>query len=271
MANTTLSVSILSGKGGVGKTNITLNLACALHMRGYSCLLMDCDMGLANLDVLLGIAPEHTLQDNLMGEASLADILCPIAPEGQSGLDILPAASGVPELVDLEPQTRDALLGRLAPILSGYDFVLMDMGAGITETVQSFASMAAVRLIVVTPEPTSLTDSYALIKVLSQRYGMRDFLVIVNQVESKQEEAQTFQRLHAACKRFLDVEPVLLGAVRSDQKLQEAVRRQEPLMRWAPDSHAGLDIQALSGRLQQIRLHMLDYLAQREVLSPPAR
>lgn len=267
MANTTLSISILSGKGGVGKTNIALNLACALHQRNFRCLLMDCDLGLANLDVLLGITPEHTLQDNLMGTANIADILCPIAPAGQSGLDILPAASGVPELVDIAPEARDALLLRLAPLLSGYDFVLMDMGAGITETVQAFAALAAVRLIVVTPEPTSLTDSYALIKVLTRRYAMRDFLVIVNQTESKKEETQTFQRLHAACKRFLDVEPVLLGAVRSDSKLQEAVRRQEPLMRWAAGSPAGVDIQALADRLQQIRLHMLDYLAQRDVLS----
>lgn len=269
MTNTTLSVAILSGKGGVGKTNIALNLACALHQSSFRCLLMDCDMGLANLDVLLGITPEYSLQDNLMGTASPSDVLYSIAPKGQSGLDILPASSGVPELVDLAPQTRDVLLDNFAPLLGAYDFVLMDMGAGINETVQSFAAMAAARLIVVTPEPTSLTDSYALIKVLSQRYGIRDFLVIVNQIENKKEESQTFKRLHAACKRFLGLEPVLLGAVRTDPKLQEAVLRQEPLMRWAMGSPAGVDIQALATKLQQIRLSMLDHLAQRKVLSLP--
>lgn len=267
MTNTTLSISVLSGKGGVGKTNIALNLACALHQMGFRCLLMDCDMGLANLDVLLGITPEHTLQDSLLGTADIADILYPIAPEGQEGLDILPAASGVPELIDLAPQTRDALLERLAPVLGKYDFVLLDMGAGIAETVQSFAALTAMRLIVITPEPTSLTDSYALIKVLTRRYGMRDFLVIVNQIESKKEESQTFQRLYAACKRFLDVEPVLLGGIRADPKLQEAVRRQEPLMRWDQGAPASVDIQALAGKVQQLRLHMLDYLALRDVLS----
>lgn len=264
MANTTISISIMSGKGGVGKTNIALNLAYALHQSDFSCLLMDCDMGLANLDVLLGIAPEGNIQDVLLGDARMEDVLCKVEPRG---LDVLPAATGMPELAELDADMRALLLNRLNPVLGAYDYVFMDLGAGITDMVQAFAAMSILRLMVVTPEPTSLTDGYALIKVLAGRYGVRDFLVLVNQVENKQEEEQTFSRLHAACRRFLGIEPVLLGGVRQDPKLAEAVRRQEPLMRWAADSPAGTDLRAIAQRLQRIRLSMLDVIGQRDVLS----
>ena len=266
MANTTLSVSIMSGKGGVGKTNIALNLACALHQAGFSSLLMDCDMGLANLDVLLGIAPEGNIQDVLLGNAELESVLHKVEPKG---FDVLPAASGVPELADMDADMRSLLLNRLNPVLGRYDYVFMDLGAGITDMVQSFAAMAALRVVIVTPEPTSLTDSYALIKVMAARHGVRDFMVVVNQVESRKEQEMTFNRLHAACQRFLGIEPVLLGAVRSDPKLVEAVRRQEPLMRWAAGSPAGEDLQNIAARLQRIRINMLDFIEKREILAVP--
>ena len=260
--NTTLSVAVLSGKGGVGKTNLTLNLAWALHEQGFKALLMDCDMGLANLDVLLGITPEGNLQDALMGGSSLAEVLHPIA----RGFDVLPAASGVPELNDLSPDLRAALLERLEPMLGAYDYVFMDLGAGISETVQAFAALAAVRLVVITPAPTSLTDSYALIKVLNARYGLRDYMVVVNQATSAKEAQATFDKLKGACTHFLQIEPVLLGHVRMDKKLPEAVCRQQPLLAYAPGSPAAQDIQTLATRLQKVRLSMLDWLAKRGVL-----
>lgn len=263
--NTTLSVAIMSGKGGVGKTNLSLNLACALQQMSFTALLMDCDMGLANLDVLLGISPEGTMQDVLLGNAKVEDIIHTVQP----GLDILPAASGVPELIDMDEDMRSLLLQRLEAVLGGYDFMFLDLGAGINESVQAFAAMAALRIVIITPEPTSLTDSYALIKVLSTHHGIRDFMVLVNQVESKKEEEMAFSRLNGACQHFLGIEPVLLGAVRHDPKLTEAVRRQVPLLQWAPGSPAGQDIQAIASRLQRIRLNMLDWLAPRPVLLPP--
>lgn len=263
--NTTLSVAIMSGKGGVGKTNLSLNLACALQQMSFSALLMDCDMGLANLDVLLGISPEGTMQDVLLGNAKVEDIIHNVQP----GLDILPAASGVPDLIDIDEDMRTLLLHRLEAVLGKYDFMFLDLGAGINDSVQAFAAMAAMRVVIITPEPTSLTDSYALIKVLSSHHGIRDFMVLVNQVENKKEEEMAFSRLSGACQHFLGIEPVLLGAVRSDPKLTEAVRRQVPLLQWAPGSPAGLDIQAIAARLQRIRLNMLDWLAPRPVLLPP--
>lgn len=265
-SNTTLSIAIMSGKGGVGKTNIALNLGCALHQMGFSNLLMDCDMGLANLDVLLGINPEGTMQDVLLGNAEVRDIIHPVEAKG---FDVLPAASGVPELIDLDSDMRGLLLQRLESVLGDYDFLFMDLGAGINDVVQSFAAMAAMRVVIITPEPTSLTDSYALIKVLSTRYNIRDYMVLVNQVESKKEEEQAFSRLSGACKHFLGIEPVFLGAVRSDRKLPEAVCRQVPLLKWSPGSPAGQDLQAIAARLQHIRLNMLDWLAPRPVLLPP--
>ncbi|WP_291447935.1 MinD/ParA family protein [Desulfovibrio sp.] len=266
--NSTLSVAVLSGKGGVGKTNLSLNLACALYQAGFKNLLMDCDMGLANLDVLLGITPEGNLQDALLGDARLSDVLYPLEPKG---FDVLPAASGVPELNDMRPDLRDMLLERLEPVLGKYDYIFMDLGAGISETVQTFAAMAAVRIVIITPEPTSLTDSYALIKVLNSRFGMRDFMVLVNQAESAKEAQAAFEKLNGACRHFLHLEPVLLGHVRMDKKLPEAVCRQQALLRYAPGSPAAQDIQALAGRLQRVRLSMADWLAPRGVLqAPPA-
>lgn len=261
--NTTLSVAILSGKGGVGKTNLSLNLACSLFQHGYKSLLMDCDMGLANLDVLLGITPEGNLQDALLGNASLQDILYPVE---KGGFDILPAASGVPELNDLKPDLRQMLLDRLDPILGHYDYVFMDLGAGISETVQTFAAMSAMRVVIITPEPTSLTDGYALIKVLNNRFNMKDFMVLVNQASSAREAKSTYEKLLGACKHFLNIEPVFLGHVRLDSKLPEAVCKQKPLLHYAPGSPAARDIQGLAEKLQRLRLGMIDWLAKRTIL-----
>ena len=174
----------------------------------------------------------------------------------------------MPELTELQPEARDLLLSRLEPVLHKYDFVFMDIGAGISGTVQTFAAMASVRIVVITPEPTSLTDSYALIKVLNSRYGLRDFMVLVNQATSQAEAKSSFDKLSGACKHFLHIEPVLLGHVRSDKKLPEAVCLQKPLMMHSPGSPAALDLQNMASRLQRIRLGMLDWLGSRNILQP---
>ena len=261
--NRTLSIAILSGKGGVGKTNLTLNMAYALYQAGFKALLMDCDLGLANLDVLLGITPSGNLQNALLGNSSIEEVIHSVA---EKSFDVLPAASGVPELNNLSPELREALLEMLEPVLDCYDFVFMDLGAGISETVQAFSAMAALKVVVITPEPTSLTDSYAMIKVLNKRYGLRDFMIIVNQVESQSEAQDAFEKIRGACSHFLQIEPVLLGNVRVDPKLPEAVCHQQPLLQFAPGSVASQDIQNLAHRLQRIRLNMADWLAERDIL-----
>lgn len=261
--NSTMSVAVLSGKGGVGKTNLTLNLAFALFHEGYKALLIDCDMGLANLDVLLGITPEGNIHDVLLGEAKIETVLHAVQP---NGLDVLPAASGVPEFNDLNADRRDLLVARLSPLLGNYDYVFMDIGAGISDTVQTFAAMAAMRIVVITPEPTSLTDSYALIKVLNKRFGLADFRIVVNEVSNAKEAKTAYDKLAGACKHFLNVDLQLLGHVRMDKKITEAVCRQKPLMEYAPASPAAQDIQGMAAKLQNIRLGMLDWLAEHDVL-----
>lgn len=268
MKEATLSVAVMSGKGGVGKSNLALNLGYALSRGGFPLLLMDCDLGLANLDVLLGITPEGNMQDVILRDAPVSSIIHPLSEQGRGVFDILPAASGVPELAEMNADMRDLLLRRLEPELERYSMVLLDLGAGIHSTVQSFAAMAAVRLVVMTPEPTSLTDSYALMKVLNTRLGIQDFLVVINEVENSKEEASCFQRLSMACERFLDFTPVLLGSVRSDPKMPEAVRRQTPLLQLFPNSPAAQDILSLAQRLLRVRGTMTETLRAHPVLRP---
>ena len=263
---TTLSVAVMSGKGGVGKSNIALNLGYALAQAGHPLLLMDCDLGLANLDVLLGIAPEGNLQQVIMDERAASDIIYPINGQERGRFDILPAASGVPELAEMNADMRDLLLRRLEPELQKYSIVLLDLGAGINGTVRSFAAMAAVRLVVMTPEPTSLTDSYSLMKVLNAQLGISDFLVVVNDVESQDEVRAMFDRLSLACERFLGFTPVLLGSVCHDPAMPRAVCRQQPLLQTEPDAPAAQDILRLSGELLKIRRVMANRLKGNPVL-----
>lgn len=262
----TMSVAIMSGKGGVGKTNFALNLGYSLAQKGYAMLLMDCDLGLANLDVLLGITPDQNLQDVLLSGADVKNAIVSLEKDTPKAFDILPAASGVPELTDMNNDMRDLLIKRINPALNDYQFILMDLGAGIHGTVQSFAAMAAVCVIVLTPEPTALIDAYALIKVLSQDLNVKDFLIVVNDVANQKEEEATFKRLEMACQKFLFVNPVLLGSVRHDLKLQEAVLLQKPLVELYPESPAAKDIDIISERLLKVYARMEPYLEEQEPL-----
>ena len=260
--NNTLSLSILSGKGGVGKTNIVLNLGYALNMAQKRALIMDCDLGLANLDVLLGISPERNLQDLLQNEVNVEDVLVPI----EEGFDMLPATSGVPELVEMDEDLQDILFKKLIHIAGKYDYLMLDLGAGISPTVLSLASLTQLRIVVVTPEPTSLTDSYAMIKVLATQYGVKDFLVLVNQASTGAEANQTFDRLNAACWNFLNLELRNLGFIHQDSTVIKSVRHQTPLMKFAPESHAAKDIKALAKRIMRYREDNLERIAKRPIL-----
>ncbi|WP_300164214.1 MinD/ParA family protein [Solidesulfovibrio sp.] len=248
--NTSMSVAILSGKGGVGKTNLALNLSYALFRAGHRALLMDFDVGLANVDVLLGLSPEKNLQDLFRPEVTAGEVMLAVEP---GGFDFLPAASGVPELLEMDDDMREILFQKLNDSLGDYDYLMLDLGAGISQTVLSVAVMSHVRVLVVTPEPTALTDSYAVIKVLHTQYGITDFHILVNQVDSPADTKTTFNRLSAACQHFLGFSPELLGGVRADPALPDAVRRQIPLMRHAPRSPAAQDILNVAVKLHRIR------------------
>ncbi len=246
----TLRNTHVRGKGGVGKTNIALNLAYALYRAKQRVLLMDCDLGLANLDVLLGIAPKVSIEQVMLGEAAFEDALVGIEP---GGFSLLPASSGIEALEEAAASLRSSFFRQLNGVARTYDYLLLDIGAGITEAVRAFASKAAMRIVIVTPEPTSITDAYALIKVLFTQHGLKDFHVLINQAESAAEEKAAFTRLAAATDKFLGITLKSLGGIRYDMAMQQAVRRQEPLLRFAPTSPAGKDLIAAAVRLHKLR------------------
>jgi len=259
--HTTLSLALMSGKGGVGKTNLTLNLGIALaeQEENNEILVVDADMGLANIDVLLGLAPEITLQDVLQSNKPVTDAIIDITPN----FHILPSASGIIEDTYLDGKTRKTFLKALNPQLQNYDTVLLDLGAGIHSTVIEFARLVAARIVIVTPEPTSLTDAYALIKVLKTTHAVDQFFIIVNQIENQKEERFAFERLKNACLHFLQIEPILLGSVRYDKHFNDAIRRQKAFLDVYPDAKTAQDIRTIAKRIQTIRERMLESLATR--------
>ena len=261
-ANKTLSIAVASGKGGVGKTNLALNLGFALHELGQTLVLLDADLGLANLDVLLGLSPEKNLQD-LLGDATAENVVVPLAKEG---FVFLPSASGVAELVELDEDVRALLLGKLEALFRQYDFLLLDLGAGISPTVLSFAAMPQERIVVITPEPTSLTDSYALIKVLCTQHQIRNFQIIVNMAESDKEAKSAFNRLAQACERFLTLPISLLGVVHRDHMVTEAVRHQVPFMKFAPTCQAAQDIREIAKKIMERRIKLRDLISRTPIL-----
>ncbi len=229
-----LVCSLTSGKGGVGKTNLAVNLAVQLAQLGKRCVLLDADLGLANVDVLLGIAPERNLGHLLQGMA-VADVLCPSG----YGFSILPATSGGTELTALSTGQKLELLEALDGLEDQLDVLLVDTGAGVGDTVLYFNVAAQERILVLTPEPTSLTDAYALIKVLRQRHGVDRFHVIVNMTSTAREGKAVFSRLVGACDHFLGgIALNLLGVVPQDPLVRQAVTAQIPFCAHTPHSPA---------------------------------
>jgi len=225
-------LSVTSGKGGVGKTNIVANLAYALTERGLRVLVLDADLGLGNIDVLLGLNPLYTLHDVLRGDATLEEVLI----SGPGGMRILPAPSGQVELTNLSEADRLRFLSAIDDLEEDVDVFLIDTGAGIASNV-CFFNMAAQEVYVVTnPEPTALTDAYALIKVMSREYGEKSFKLIVNEVSGEREAVSIFSHLTAVCDRFLNIRLELAGFVPVDAKLTRAVRDQQLVAERYPEA-----------------------------------
>ena len=224
------TIAVASGKGGVGKTNIVANLAIALRRRGQRVIVVDADLGLANLDTLLGVNPRATLRHVLHGECALRDVLV----EGPAGIQIVPAASGFEELTQLTDAQRLLLLEQVDSLDGAFDVLLLDTGAGISSNVLFFAAAAHETMVVVTPEPTALTDAYALVKVLSTRYAEQRFAVLVNMARGEFEARRTFTHLSRVAERFLHVSLRWAGWVPFDAEVPEAVRRQRAVVELAP-------------------------------------
>jgi flagellar biosynthesis protein FlhG len=238
-------ISVTSGKGGVGKTHTVTNLGISLASLGYSVLVLDADLGLANVDVLLNLKPRGTLHDVLKGSWRLDDILL----EGPGGISIIPAASGVEELHELRSEEKLLLLEEIERIAYRYDYLLIDTPAGIGSDVMYFNSAAAEVVCVINGEPTSLTDTYALIKVLSVTYGEKNFSVVVNNVADETEAVAAFKKLTRTVERFLKVKVRYLGWVPADGMVRECVMRQQAISADFPSSKASLSLAAIARKV----------------------
>lgn len=246
------ATAIVSGKGGVGKSNLAVNLACALATRGRRVVLFDADLGMANVDVLCGISPRSTIEDLLRGTATLKDILVP----GPGGFRIVPGASGVASMANLDGVQRRALLSQLVALDRVAEHLIIDMGAGIGPNVTSFARAAHRVLVVSTPEPTAMTDAYGAIKTLVAR-GMGSRLqLVVNMSHSADEAASVHRRIAGVSRQFLGIELSLAGVVPFDSALVEAVKRRTPLLVAYPSSSAARSFLTIARRLDGERAAM---------------
>ena len=237
-------IAVTSGKGGVGKTNVAINLSVSLAQRGRSTLLLDADLGLANVDVLLGLSPAANLAQVLDGTLELEDVLL----DGPAGLKIVPAASGVAALADLDARQYGGLVSAFATLPYDIDVMVIDTASGIGRGVSTFCQAADEVLVVVCDEPSSLTDAYALIKVLSRERGVREFSVLCNNVRNPAHGETLFRTLLRACDRFLDVRLAYFGMVPADEAVKRAVRRQQAVVECYPGSPAGLAFKELARR-----------------------
>lgn len=227
-------MAFTGGKGGVGKTSLAVNSAAALARMGYRTLLLDADLGLANVDVMLGLAPRFNLGHVMRGECTLDDVLL-VGPEG---VGVLPGSSGTQELTQLSQEERWRLLSQLEGLEDRYDCVLVDTPAGISDNVIYFCGAVQDVIVIVTSEPTSLTDAYATIKVLSRKAGVRRFELLVNEVPNEEEAAEIHRRLTVVTDRFLNVQVSFAGFVPPDQNLVRGIMEQLPVVLGMPRSPA---------------------------------
>jgi flagellar biosynthesis protein FlhG len=235
-------IAITSGKGGVGKTNLAINIGIALSEQGARVALMDADLGLANIDVLLGILPEYTLKDAFEGTAEIEQILC----EGPSGLQIIPGGSGVQEMADISEEKLGSFIESLQQVEHLFDYILIDTGAGISRTVTSFLFAADHCLLVTTPEPTSITDAYAMIKTMLRSMSHEKISLIVNRAEDYNEARETHRKLNMAVKAFLGGELNFCGWVVDDSLFKVSAKNHTPLLKGAMDSAAARMIKQIA-------------------------
>lgn len=219
-------VAITGGKGGVGKTSLSVNLGLALTELGKRVTLLDADLGLANVDVLLGLRPERTIADVMNGDCGLGDILI----RTDSGMSVIPAASGIQAVANMGSREHAGLIHAFSELADDMDVLLIDSAAGIADNVISFVRACREIIIVVCDEPSSITDAYALIKVLNRDCQKRDFRIVANMTRSPLEGEKLFRKFSMAATRFLDVNLQYAGDIPFDESLRKATRRQRPLL-----------------------------------------
>lgn len=235
-------IAVTSGKGGVGKTNITANLALALAQAGYRTVLLDADLGLANVDVLFGIVPQHTLTEVIDDALQITDILTP----GPLGISIIAGGNGVTDLADLSEQQVERFIKGLSALDEISDFILIDTGAGIGKAVLGFVVAAHEVVVITTPEPTSITDAYATIKAICNRREGAEIRLLINRAANPADAEQAYEKIRSAAERFLGVKIPLLGSVPDDPCVTKAVMVQQPFSLCYPHSDAALRVRELA-------------------------
>jgi flagellar biosynthesis protein FlhG len=238
-------IAVTGGKGGVGKSNVSLNLGMCLSELGRRVVLLDADLGLANLDILLGLTARENLSHVLSGQCSMRDILV----EGPGGMKIVPASSGTKAMVELGPREHAGLIHAFSELSDDIDVLIIDTAAGISDMVLSFVTAAQETLFVVTNEPTSITDAYAMIKILNQNYDMYRFNVVANMVRSQQEGRDLYAKLTKVTDRFLDVALQFTGCIPFDEYVRKAIQRQKAVVEAYPRSKAALAYRTLANKV----------------------
>lgn len=238
-------ICISSGKGGVGKTSFAVNLATSLASKQKRVLLIDGDLGLANVDVLLGLNVRHTVRENIEEGRDLAALLLPVA----AGFHLLPATSGVPEMANLSYEEQSELIRALDAIMDQFDFVLVDTAAGIGDSVLWFNAWAETNVVIVSPDPTSMADAYALIKVLVARHKKSAFHLVINSVTSPQEGREIFEGLSGVAAKYLRVTSSALGTLPHDAAVIRAIRSRKPFLLDAPESKVSLAVMQIADKI----------------------
>jgi len=240
-------VAVTGGKGGVGKTNVSVNLSIALAQLRRRVVLMDADLGLANVDVLLGLEVKHSIADVLDGTHTLRDVMV----NGPGGIKVVPATSGVQQLTQLSPQEHAALVHAFSDIGDQLDVLVVDTAAGISDMVVNFVKASQEAIVVVCDEPSSITDAYALMKLLNKEHGIFRFRVVANMTRSVQEGRQLFEKLNAVCGRFLDASLQYLGHVPFDENVRKSVQSRKCLLEAMPNSKASLAIKEIAKKVDE--------------------
>jgi flagellar biosynthesis protein FlhG len=237
-------ITITSGKGGVGKSNFVVNLAISLQNKGKKVLIFDADLGMGNDDVLMGLYPKYNIFDIIYTDLEIKDIII----EGTNGVSLIPAGSALSKAQELEEEQRKLFLEKLET-LDEYDYILMDTGAGVNRDVLSFIAASEELIVITTPEPTSLTDGYSLIKATDHYKLKNKAKIIVNKAFTHEEGQETYNKFDRAVSRFLKIEIEYLGCILEDRKLVQSVRQQKPFMVLYPNCDAAKGIEDISSKL----------------------
>ncbi|MDD6176355.1 MAG: P-loop NTPase [Succinivibrionaceae bacterium] len=238
-------IAVTGGKGGVGKSNVSLNLAVSLCQQGKRVLLLDADLGLANIDVMLGLRVTKNLSHVLSGECTLDEVMV----EGPHGLKVVPATSGTQSMVELTQAQHAGLIRAFSELKTPIDVLIVDTAAGISDMVLAFARASQDVLVVVCDEPTSVTDAYALMKILNYDYGVYKFKIIANMVTSLKQGQELFAKLTKVTDRFLDAQLELVSCVPFDNNIRLSVRKRQVIVDAFPRSPAALAFKALALRV----------------------